>query len=167
MDNIIDIIFKVIYCFGWLISLLILLCARATLKRIEKKTKKTDYTMSKNKENQTEREKELKSMGKFLCDACGKETEVRKAKQLRQYDICPDCYAEFQKMDAQYQEAVAALEEADRRAKAARDKLTNFNGVLNKVAANVPAPVSIEEEKAKEEPKAGDQSVDVLKNLGL
>ena len=116
--------------------------------------------MSNNKVKQTEREKELKSMGKFLCDACGKETEVRKAKQLRQYDICPDCYAEFQKIDAQYQEAVAALEEADRRAKAARDKLANFNGSLNIVAAD-------EEEKAKEEPQLDDAPVNVLKNLGL
>lgn len=156
----VNLIFKIVYCFGWLLSLFVLFCARVRLKRIEKELKKDETEMSNNKVKQTEREKELKSMGKFLCDACGKETEVRKAKQLRQYDICPDCYAEFQKIDAQYQEAVAALEEADRRAKAARDKLANFNGSLNIVAAD-------EEEKAKEEPQLDDAPVNVLKNLGL
>lgn len=61
-------------------------------KRIAETKQNVDIAkLAINKENQKEKEEELKAMAKFLCDKCGKETEVKDAKQWRGYDVCPTC----------------------------------------------------------------------------
>ena len=168
MEEILNVGFKIVYVIGWLISLIILFCARARLKRIEKGTKKTEAEMIENKENQTEKEKELKTMGKFLCDRCGRETEVRDARVYKQFDLCATCADEITAAENEYKRAEATAQEAERRAQEARDKIERFNYVLNKVSAtDMPAPIvtgNVQEEKPAA-PVVEDS--DVLKKLGL
>lgn len=164
MDTV-NLIFKIVYCFGWLLSLFVLFCARVRLKRIEKELKKGESEMSDNKAKQIEKEKEVKSMGKFLCDACGKETEVKAAKQYKNYDVCPDCYDKIIAMNNDCIKAAKEVEEAEAKANAARARFEQLSGELNRLAVDSTVAADKQENTV---PAATDANVDdVLKNLGL
>lgn len=149
-DRIIDIMFKVISILSWGAAILILFKNRIKKNVAEKKAIEEDKKINQNKENQKEKEKEIDNMAKFLCDKCGKETDVSAAKHYESErlsaDLCPECFTKLEHRDEQIAKAQADLKEAE-------ERVAQCKSVL------------LELSKDMEEKDA--QETDILKKLGL
>lgn len=137
MQNILDIIFKVVYCVGWIVSLIMLFLSRLKLKGIESKIESQENKMTLNKVIQSKEEDKIKNMAKFLCDRCGREENVNNAKLFKEFAVCPDCYNKIQEYYNKKSELQKEVEEAEKRAEEAKVRFTAFSNSFDILENNI------------------------------
>lgn len=108
-EKIVDIVFKIVSVLSWLAAILILFKNKVRKTAAEKAAEKEDKKILKNKENQLEKEEELKDMAQFLCDRCGAPVAVSEGKAIAckkgsewvNMDVCAECYEYLKKRNAE------------------------------------------------------------------
>lgn len=136
--------------------------AKVEKKRIERTANKEDIEIQKNAEKQREKEEELKTMAKFLCDRCGAECDVTDAKRYEsddmKADVCEACFNTLKERDEKIVNAKANVEAAEMALREAKEELLRLTGG-NVANSN---EMSAIEQSTKEEGKAA-----ILHKLGI
>ena len=153
-----------------LLSLALVGCAliiyffKFIIKKILENHKKKKFSkMSENKEKQKEKEKELNKMAKFLCDCCGKETDVKRACGYDAFDVCPSCLNELNANEKAYKKAKEEFEKAEAILNEKKERLLKSVNLLSKEEVK-----PVEEVKKEEIPtKTETAKNDILSKLGL
>lgn len=158
MDWVLDIIFKICSVFSWLFALIIVFKNRIRKNTLQKSQEEENKQIIKNKADQEAAEKELENMAKFLCDRCGKQTDVNRAVSYTMpdktlVDLCPECHNSILERDKIIQAAEEELRLAEIKVAELRTKL---HGLKNES--------EIIQEKAVTD---NTQNSDILKSLGL
>lgn len=91
LDPLTESIVRISTLFLMFVTYAFILINRVRLKIKETKKEKQDDQLVKNKNDQIKKEEELKKMAKFLCDKCGKETDVKDAVQYKDFSVCKQC----------------------------------------------------------------------------
>lgn len=90
-SDIFEMVMRIMNLFGIIVAVIFFIKTKIVFEVKQRKNEKQNQIIATNKENQKEKEEELKPMAIGLCDKCGIEVPVREFVFVDDFDLCEKC----------------------------------------------------------------------------